>query len=174
MSFLRGCLNHLDSFGVRYTHTVDPLACTAEEIPAGENMPGHLVAKAVVCESDDRYLLVVVPAGWYVDIGRVGLAIGAKKFCMATESEIAVLFPFSEVDAVPPLGGLAGLPVYLDRQLANQEFIAFNAGSHHDLIHMRTADFMQIAQTIIGPFGCCDFQKEFRKRFLASRKAAGA
>jgi Ala-tRNA(Pro) deacylase len=151
-----------------------PRPPTAEEIAAETDMPAHLVAKTVVCEGDDGYLLVVVPAGWYVDIGRVALAVGARKVRMTPETEIAGLFPFSEVDAVPPLGGLPGLPVYLDRQLANQEFIAFTAGSHHDVIHMKTADFRQIAETTIGTFGCCDYQAEFRKRFLASRKAAGA
>jgi Ala-tRNA(Pro) deacylase len=173
MSFVRKCLSYLDSFGVPYAHTVERLAWMVEEVVA-EDMPAHLVAKTIVCEEDDRYLLVVIPATWYLDVGRVSLARGATKVRMATEREIATLFPFGETGAIPPLGGLLDLPVYLDCQLANQEFIAFPAGSHRDLIHMKTTDFREIAAATIGSFGCCDYQAEFRKRFLALRKAAEA
>jgi Ala-tRNA(Pro) deacylase len=172
MSLLRSCLSYLESVGVAYTHTVEPASETCEEIAT--DMSARPIAKAVVCEGDDRYLLVVVPAAWRVDIDQVSHAVGARKVRLATESEIAVLFPFSEVGAVPPLGALVGLPVYLDHQLANQEFITFTAGSYHDLIHVKTAHFLQIEQATIGSFSRYDYQEEFRRRFLASRKAAGA
>lgn len=169
MSFIRTGLTYLDTLGVRYAHT----SYVRDEIDVEAAGAAHLVAKTVVCEGDDRYLLVVVPAGWHVDIGKVSLAVGARKLHMATESEITVLLPLSEAGVAPPLGGLVGLPVYLDRELANQEFIAFKAGTHRDFIRMKTSDFRQMAQTIIGPFGCRDYQEEFRHRLLASRKVAG-
>ena len=53
---------------------------------------------------------------------------------------------------MPALGTLFGLPVYLDREVGNQEFIAFNAGTRRDLINMRTADFEYLVRPIIGDF----------------------
>jgi Ala-tRNA(Pro) deacylase len=47
---------------------------------------------------------------------------------------------------------LFGLRVYLDREVANQEFIAFNAGTHRDLIHMRVADFEYLVRPVTGDF----------------------
>ncbi len=63
-----------------------------------------------------------------------------------------MLFPGAEVGAMPPLGTLFGLRVYLDRQVANQEFIAFNAGTHRDVIHMRVADFQHLVRPVLGDF----------------------
>jgi Ala-tRNA(Pro) deacylase len=173
MSFLHNCLSYLDSFGVPYRHIVDSRAPRVDEIAAAESVSAYALAKTVLCEGDELYLLVVLPEAWYVDVRQVGLVAGARRVRIATADEIAVLFPFSEMGAVPPFGGLIGLPVYLDRQLAEQEFIAFNAGSGRDLIHMKTADFKRVAQTTTGTFGCRDYQAEFRRTFLAARKAAG-
>jgi Ala-tRNA(Pro) deacylase len=53
---------------------------------------------------------------------------------------------------MPPLGTLFGLPVYLDREVANQEFIAFNAGTHRDVIHMKVADFQDLVRPVVGDF----------------------
>jgi Ala-tRNA(Pro) deacylase len=131
------------------------------------------MSETVVLKGDDRYLLVVVPAEFYVETGNVGSVAGISKLRIATDAEKFELFPFGEVGAVPPLGGLLGVPVYLDRKLADQEWIAFNAGTRRDLIRMKTADFQRIARTVIGPFGWPDYQKEFRSRLLTSVKEAG-
>lgn len=53
---------------------------------------------------------------------------------------------------MPPLGSLFILPVYLDRKVANREFIAFNAGTHRDLIHMRIVDYWDLARPVLGDF----------------------
>lgn len=173
MSIVRTCLAYLDARSVVYAHTRHAVAYAFEESVEVQDMPPHPVAKTIVCKGDGGHLLVVVPVSCNVDIAQVTVAASTKKLHLATENESAVLFPFSEAGAVPPLGGLVGVPVYLDRELANQEFIAFNAGTHSDLIHMKTADFRQIAETIIGSFGCRDYQEEFRQRLLALRKATG-
>jgi len=50
------------------------------------------------------------------------------------------------------MGNLFGLPVYIDRGVAEEEFIAFNAGTHRDLIHMSTSDFLRLVEPVIGQF----------------------
>ena len=44
--------------------------------------------------------------------------------------------------AMPPFGDLYGLPVCLDNTLTGQDRIAFSAGTHHEVIHMRTAEYL--------------------------------
>jgi prolyl-tRNA editing enzyme YbaK/EbsC (Cys-tRNA(Pro) deacylase) len=34
----------------------------------------------------------------------------------------------------------------------NEKFIAFNAGSHRDLIHMSVDDYLRLVQPVIGRF----------------------
>jgi Ala-tRNA(Pro) deacylase len=101
---------------------------------------------------NEGYVMVVVPADSYVDVEQVRTAIGVPSLRQVEEGDLSLLFPKAELGAMPPLGTLFGLPVYLDREVANQEFIAFNAGTHRDLIHMRTADFQHLVRPVIGDF----------------------
>jgi hypothetical protein len=36
--------------------------------------------------------------------------------------------------------------------VANQVFVAFNAGTHRDVIHMRTGDFQHLIRPVVGDF----------------------
>lgn len=154
---LQRCMNYLDAHRVRYAHTTHFPADTALEVAAAEHMPPHHMAKTVVfgCNKghvNEGYVMVVVPADSYVDVEQVRTAIGVPSLRKLEENELALLFSNAELGAMPPLGTLFGLRVYLDREVANQEFIAFNAGTHRDLIHMRTADFEYLVRPIIGDF----------------------
>jgi Ala-tRNA(Pro) deacylase len=153
MTTLQKCLNYLDTHAIRYAHTTHSPAYTAEEVAAAEHMPPHRMAKTVVFQSNDGYLMVVVPADSYVDREQVRTAVGVSSLYKAEETELCLLFPTAEIGAMPALGNLFRLPVYLDREVADQEFIAFNAGTHRDLLHMRTADFSRLVQPIVGHFG---------------------
>ena len=53
---------------------------------------------------------------------------------------------------MPPFGNLYGLPVYLDRDLAECETIMFQAGTHQDAISMRSADFIRLVRPLIASF----------------------
>jgi Ala-tRNA(Pro) deacylase len=152
MQTLQNCLNYLDAHGVQYAHTTHSPAYTAEEVAAAEHMPRHRIAKTVVCRDNDGYLMVVVPADSHVDLGELRTAIGVPVVHVAHESDLRLLFPAAELGAMPPLGTLFGLRVYLDREVANQEFIAFNAGTHRDLLHMRVADFVHLVRPVVGDF----------------------
>lgn len=152
MTTLQYSLNYLDAQGIRYAHTTHSPAYTAEEVAAAEHMPPYRIAKTVVCHDADGYLMVVVPADSYVDMEQLRIAIGSPVLYLAEEQELLIRFPGAELGAMPPLGPLFGLRVYLDRETANQEFIAFNAGTHRDVIHMRVADFKRLMQPLVGEF----------------------
>ena len=152
MNTLQQSMNYLDTHEVRYAHTTHSLAYTAEEVATAEHIPPHRMAKTVVCRDLEGFLMVVVPADSYVDLEQLRIAIGVHSLHLAAEGELYSLFPGAELGAMPPLGTLFGLRVYLDRQIANQEFIAFNAGTHRDVIHMRVADFKRLIRPVIGDF----------------------
>lgn len=152
MTTLQSCLRYLDSHGIRYAHTTHSPAYTAEEVAAAEHMPTHHIAKTVVCRNNHGYFMVVVPADSHVDLEQLRAAADLPMICLADEGDLYMLFPNAELGAMPPLGPLFDLRVYLDRELADREFIAFNAGTHRDVIHMRTADFQHLVRPIIGNF----------------------
>jgi len=47
---------------------------------------------------------------------------------------------------MPPLGNLYGVPTYVDKRLAEQNYIVFEAGTHSDAIKMNYSDYEKIVQ----------------------------
>src|ERR1044071_2295307 len=107
----------LDSNRAEYTLTVHPKAFTAREVAAAEHLPAREVAKSVVVFGDGEYHMIVIPANRLVDFQEVRLTLGLSQVRLATEDELAKLFPDSELGAMPPFGQLYGLQVYLDNSL---------------------------------------------------------
>ncbi len=136
----------LDSHHTQYTITLHPKAFTAREVAAAEHLPAREVAKSVVVFGDGEYHMIVIPANRLVDFQEVRLTLGLSQVRLATEDELAKLFPDSELGAMPPFGSLYGMQVYLDNSLAGEETIAFNAGTHRDVIHMRTLDYRKLVR----------------------------
>ena len=149
MELLQRLRVFLEENHVEYTHTVHPLAYTAREVASAEHLPTREVAKTVVVFGDEGYHMIVVPASRFVDFQEVRLTLGLTHARLATEQEIGQLFPDCELGAMPPIGNLYGVPVYLDSSLACEETIAFNAGTHYDVVHMRTADFRKLVNPAI-------------------------
>src|SRR5262249_42106215 len=127
---------YLDSEHAEYTLTVHPKAFTAREVALAEHLLPREAAKTVVLFADGEYHLAVIQANKLVDFQEVRPALGFSQARLATEEEIARLFPDCELGAMPPFGSLYGLTVYMDNSLAGEPMIAFNAGTHCDVIHM--------------------------------------
>jgi Ala-tRNA(Pro) deacylase len=53
---------------------------------------------------------------------------------------------------MPPFGNLYGLPVYVDGALGENETIAFNAGTHREVITLSWDDFEELVQPQIARF----------------------
>ena len=139
-----GLRSFLDSHHAEFTLSTHPKAFTAREVAAAEHLPLREVAKTVVVFGDGAYYMIVVAAGKLVDFQEVHAAMGLSHARMATEPELENLFPDCELGAMPPFGPLYGLPVCLDCNLACQDTIAFNAGTHREVIHMRMAEFRRL------------------------------
>lgn len=134
----------LDRQGVKYVTISHSPAYTAQEVAASAHVPGREMAKAVVAKLDGKPAMVVLPAGEKVDLERLRASAGAQEVALATEQEFAGLFPGCELGAMPPFGNLYGLDTYVTPSLADDEEIAFNAGTHTELIRMPYRDFERV------------------------------
>jgi Ala-tRNA(Pro) deacylase len=139
----------LDSKHADFTLTDHPKAFTAREVAQAEHLSPKEVAKTVVVFGDGEYYMVVVPASKLVDFQELRPALGLSQVRMATEDELGKLFLDCELGAMPPIGQLYGLTVYLDSSLAGEPAIAFNAGTHSEVIRMRTAEYRRLANPIV-------------------------
>ena len=141
----------LDSHHAEYTLSSHATAFTAREVAAAEHLPTREVAKSVVVFGDGEYYMIVIPANRLLDFREVRLALGLSQVRLAMEDELSKLFADCELGAMPPVGSLYNMPVYLDSALAAEDTIAFNAGTHKEVIHMRTADFRKLVRPLVVP-----------------------
>ena len=132
-----------------YTHTVHPIAYTAREVASAEHLPAREVAKTIVVHGDGGYHMLVLPANKLVDFQELRVALGLTHARMVPETELNTLFPDCELGAMPPVGSLYRMPVYLDNALASEEAITFNAGTHRDVVHMSTAEYSRLVRPTI-------------------------
>lgn len=142
----------LDREGVKYVTISHSTAYTAQEIAASAHIPGKEIAKTVMVTIDGRMVMAVLPATARVDLERLCEVAGGTSAELAAESDFKKLFPECDTGAMPPFGRLYGMELYVDRSLAEDETIAFNAGSHAELIRLDYADFERLAEPTLAEF----------------------
>ena len=71
---------------------------------------------------------------------------------MLPEGELIKHFPDCERGAIPPLGRLYGMNVWVDRTISDSEQIVFCAGTHEDCIRMKYSDFAKLAMPRVSRF----------------------
>lgn len=119
-------------------------AFTAQDVAAATHEAGAHFAKVVMAWVDGKLIMLVLPAPAHVDFERVERLLHAQYARVAREEEFKHLFKDCDVGAMPPFGHLYNVPVYLDRTLTLQAEIAFNAGTHQDMLRMATADYLRL------------------------------
>ena len=127
-------------------------AFTAQETAAASHIAGRHVAKTVIIEVDGDLAMAVIPADSMVDIERFRRLVGARSAQLSSEGRFAGAFPDCEPGAMPPFGNLYGVEVAMERQLAADDVIAFNAGDHTELVRLASSDFSELEHPIVRDF----------------------
>ena len=136
---------YLDDHGVDYETITHSHAYDAQHVAAAAHISGKQFAKTVMIKADDKLVMAVVPAHARVDCERLKAALGVTRAELAKESDFRTLFGDCDVGAMPPLGPLYGVDVFVDESLTQAGTIAFRAGTHGELMKMTYADFERVA-----------------------------
>lgn len=136
----------LDSHKIKYVVISHSVAYTAQGIAALTHISGKELAKTVMVKIDGALAMAVVPASCHVDFGLLKTAAGAKTVELASEEEFRDQFPDCETGAMPPFGNLYGISVFADESLTRDKEIAFNAGSHRELVRMAWEDLERLVR----------------------------
>jgi Ala-tRNA(Pro) deacylase len=136
----------LDKHKIKYVAIKHSPAYTAQEVAATAHIPGKDIAKTVMIKVEDQLAMAVLPAMCKVHLAHLKDITGCDRVELADEHEFAKAFPECELGAMPPFGNLYGMDVYVSDMLAADERIAFNAGSHTELIQMAYADFERLVE----------------------------
>jgi len=139
----------LDKQHVPYQSIRHPPVYTTQEVAAVTHIPGQEVAKTVLVWLDEELTMVVVPASVRVNLDMLREESGAHRIELASERDFRDIFPGCEVGAMPPFGNLYGLKVYVADTLSRDEEIAFNAGTHTEVIRIRYHDFERLVHPCV-------------------------
>ncbi len=142
----------LDEEKVRYVSIRHSEAFTALEIAASAHISGKEMVKTVMIKVDGKMAMAVLPANEKVDLAKLREMTAADSVEIATELEFGDLFPGCELGAMPPFGNLWGMRVFAAPSLGTHDKIAFNAGSHTELLKMDYTDFERLVKPEVAEF----------------------
>lgn len=144
--------NFLDSRRIKYVTITHSPAYTAMETAHAAHVRGKEMAKTVIVKLDGSMAMLVLPASYRIYPDLLRDAVGAKTVELAGEEEFADRFPGCEPGAMPPFGNLYDMDVFVDQALAEDEEIAFNAGTHTELMRMSWLDYEELVKPMLGTF----------------------
>lgn len=133
--------DYLDGHALQYDVLNHPHSHNSMETAQFAHIPGGCLAKSVVLEDDDGFLMAVLPSTHHVQLGRLSKALD-RRLRLATENELGTLFSDCEPGAVPPLGATYGMRMVMDDSLAESPEIYFEAGDHERVIQVSRETFM--------------------------------
>lgn len=136
---------YLENHHVKYLSIPHSPGYTAQEIAASAHISGKKIAKTVIVKIGDQLAMVVLPANHHVSFASLKEVTGHTDIDLARESDFKSKFPECELGAMPPFGNLYGMPVYVSDHLSH-DTIAFNSGSHAELLQMDYQDFMDLVK----------------------------
>ena len=125
---------------------------TMQEVAATLHERGERVAKVFIAWVDGKPMMLVLPAPAQVDLDRVRGMLKAKEARRAREFEFAQTFADCDVGAMPPLGNVYQVPVYIDRSLVAEPYIIFQAGTHHTTMKIAMSDYQRLVKPVVGDF----------------------
>ena len=125
---------------VSHAHT-----STSLNSASAAHIPGNKLAKSVILEDEDGYLMAVIPATQHIKIRELNVSLN-RNMGLATEMELRTLFSDCDIGAIPPIGQAYGMVTVIDDSLLQCNDIYFEAGDHEELIHVKGSSFRKLMQ----------------------------
>jgi Ala-tRNA(Pro) deacylase len=128
----------------------------AQRMAQAVHVPGREVAKTVLLRANGgyTYILAVLPADKLIDFEKASKLLGGTKLALATRPDLAAHCPDCEPGALPPFGSQYGMQTIVDKTLAEDEEIVFEACTHCEAIRMKFADFRRVEEPLIADIAC--------------------
>ena len=142
----------LDKEKVKYVSIVHSPAYTAQEVAASAHITGKELAKTVIVQLDGEMAMAVLPANRKIILQDLREVTGADQVKFVPEDRFKQLFPDCDTGAMPPFGNLYGMEVFVAASLTENETIAFNAGSHTEVIKLAFKDFERLVRPNVLSF----------------------
>jgi Ala-tRNA(Pro) deacylase len=141
----------LQQQGIGYEKHTHPTTYTAQALAHAEHVSGYLVAKPVIVKGSSGFVMCVLPAPKQLDLQRVAEVLRDPDLRLATEAEMAELFPDCELGAEPPVGTMFNMKTIMDSRLQKDEFLVMQAGTHTEAIKITRKNWESLCHPMAAP-----------------------
>ena len=101
------------------------------------------LAKGILLRDRQGYWLAVLSASRHVQLSDLRTELG-DPVALASEEEVAEVFPDCARGAIPPFGECYGLDVIVDGSIDQQPELYCEGGDHETVVHMSQAEFARL------------------------------
>lgn len=141
----------LDEAKVKYKILAHKVVFTAHDVGATTKKKLSEIAKVVLVKADKDFVLIVLPAGKYVDFSGIKKALKAKKVSMASEKDITKYLK-TKVGLLHPFGNQYNLQTLLDKGMSRAKKMIAGAGTYTDSVEVSIKDFEKLVKPVKGVF----------------------
>lgn len=145
-------LSHLDKNKIKYEIIKHKTVFTAYDLAQTLKTKLQEIAKTLLVKVDKNYWLVVIPAHYKLDFGKLKKLLKAKKVEIAREKEMQTKFKVKP-GAITAFGTIHKSQVVLDKTLAKLSSGLFGAGSFTESLRMKLKDFIKLEKPLTGDLG---------------------
>jgi len=143
----------LTAHGIAFTELRHEPTRTSEDSAKARGEALRVGGKALLLRCDETFGLFVLPADRKLDSAAIRRTLPCKRLRFATADELRELTGLVP-GSVPPFGEpILPFPLHVDAAIAQNEKIAFNAGSLTDSIILPVNDYLAVARpALVFPF----------------------
>jgi Ala-tRNA(Pro) deacylase len=131
---------YLDDKHIDYDVLKHKRTLSAEGTAHASQVPGNRLAKGVVLTREGGFVVAVIPACSKVRFDVIERMLHCP-VGLASEDEIAELFPDCDAGAVPPVPEAYAVEAFVDESLDKEPDVYMEGGDHRSLIHISGEEF---------------------------------
>ena len=145
MAMAKKLQEYLKQHEIKYRLITHPHSEFSMETAERAHVSGDALAKGVLLQDMDDYLLVVLPSDYHVQLDSLRQWLD-RQVDLAGEADLAKLFPDCEPGAVPPIGHVYGITTLWDpnTSLGTLDEVYFEAGDHEHLVRVTGERFHEL------------------------------
>ncbi len=137
-------ITHLDSRQISYELLEHEPVYTSKQAARIRGLGLKNGAKSLLLKVNGDFIMFVLPGNEKLDSKKLKNITGSKKIRFASPQEVEEITG-TQIGAVYPFGEIAGVPMFVDQKLAENEIIAFNPGVHDKSIIMKWTEYRKAA-----------------------------
>ena len=159
--------NYLDDLGAKYEVVPHKPVYTTFDLANTLKEKINKVAKTLLVKADKRYVLVVLPAHFRLDMAKLKKVLKVKAIELAPEGAMEKVLKVKP-GALTPFAGLHKVEPYLDKALLKAEKAIFGAGSFTESLRMKVKDLHKLEKMTVADIS--QAAKTKVKKVLAKKK----